>query len=175
MADRDEIDDPMRDRILRATFKVLSRHGYGKLNLSDVAAQAGISRPTLYKFFKSKDDLLSAFSQFELQLLRQDLDRAISGRAGRNRVNALLQFLVDFYSSYQMRGLIEIEPGLVLDQMATSLPILVDLVAPVLAGQVADPQAVAQALVRLSLCHYLIPGYDDNRMLDQLRAAAGVR
>jgi len=175
MTDRGGTQDAMRDRILRATFKVLCRHGYGKLNLSDVAAQAGISRPTLYKFFKSKDDLLSAFSQFELELLRQDLDRAIDGRTGRNRVDALLQFLVDFYSSYQMRGLIEIEPGLVLDQMATSLPILVDLVAPVLAGQVADPQAVAQALVRLSLCHYLIPGYDDDRMLDQLRAAAGVR
>jgi TetR/AcrR family transcriptional regulator, repressor for uid operon len=175
MAHRDEIDDPMRDRILRATFKVLSRHGYGKLNLSDVAAQAGISRPTLYKFFKSKDDLLSAFGQFELQLLRQDLDRAISGRSGRDRVSALLEFLVDFYSSYQMRGLIEIEPGLVLDQMATSLPTLVDLVAPVLAGQVVDPQAVAQALVRLSVCHYLIPGDDDDRMLDQLHAAAGVR
>jgi TetR/AcrR family transcriptional regulator, repressor for uid operon len=175
MTDRGGAEHPMRDRILRATFKVLCRHGYGKLNLSDVAAQAAISRPTLYKFFKSKDDLLSAFSQFELQLLRQDLDRAICDRTGRDRVDALLQFLVDFYSSYQMRGLIEIEPGLVLDQMGTSLPILVDLVTPVLAGQVADPQAVAQALVRLSVCHYLIPGYDDNRMLDQLRAAAGVR
>jgi TetR/AcrR family transcriptional regulator, repressor for uid operon len=174
MADHGGTQDPMRDRILRATFKVLCRHGYGKLNLSDVAAQAGISRPTLYKFFKSKDDLLSAFSQFELQLLQQDLDRAIGDYTGRDRVDALLQFLVDFYSSYQMRGLIEIEPSLVLDQMATSLPILVDLVAPVLAGQVADPHAVAQALVRLSLCHYLIPGYDDDQMLDQLRAA-GVR
>jgi TetR/AcrR family transcriptional regulator, repressor for uid operon len=119
--------------------------------------------------------LLSAFSQFELQLLRQDLDRAISGRSGRKRVDALLQFLVDFYSSYQMRGLIEIEPSLVLDQMTTSLPILVDLVAPVLAGQVADPQVAAQTLVRLSVCHYLIPGHDDDRMLDQLRTAAGVR
>ena len=175
MTDRGEAEEPMRDRILRAAFKVLSRYGYGKLNLSDVAAQAGISRPTLYKFFKSKDDLLSAFSQFELQLLRQDLDRAIGGDTGRNRVDALLDFLVDFYSSYQMRGLIEIEPGLVLEQMAASLPVLVGLVAPVLAGQVSDPQAVAQALVRLSLCHYLIPGYDDDRMLDQLRAAAGVR
>lgn len=175
MADRGGAEDPVRERILRATFKVLCRHGYGKLNLSDVAAQAGISRPTLYKSFKSKDDLLSAFSQFELQLLRQDLDRAICGRKGRDCVDALLQFLVDFYGSYQMRGLIEIEPGLVLDQMATSLPILVDLVAPVLAGQVADPQAVAQALIRLSVCHYLIPGYDGDRMLDQLRAAAGVR
>jgi TetR/AcrR family transcriptional regulator, repressor for uid operon len=175
MADHGEDIDPMRERILRAAFKVLSRHGYGKLNMSDVAAQAGISRPTLYKSFKSKDDLLAAFSGFELQLLHEDLDRAIEGRTGRDRVDALLHFLVDFYSSYQMRGLIEIEPGLVLEQMATSLPILVGLVEPVLAGQVSDPQAVAQALVRLSVCHYLIPGYDDDRMLDQLRATVGVR
>ncbi|BBX47304.1 TetR/AcrR family transcriptional regulator [Mycobacterium cookii] len=175
MPDPDAIDDPMRDRILRATFKVLCRHGYGKLNLSDVAAQAGISRPTLYKSFKSKDELLSAFSEFELELLRHDLDRAIAGRRGRDRVDALLDFLVDFYTSYQMRGLIEIEPSLVLEQMTTSLPVLVDLVVPVLAKQVPDPETVAQALVRLSLCHYLIPGYDDDRMLEQLRAAVGVR
>ena len=167
--------DPTRERILRATFKVLCRHGYGKLNLSDVATQAGISRPTLYKFFSSKDDLLAAFSVFELQLLREDLDRAIGDRTGRQRVDALLQFLADFYSSYQMRGLIEIEPGLVLDQMARALPELVGLIAPLLAGQVSDPEAVAMALVRLSVCHYLVPSYDDRRLLDQLRVVVGVR
>lgn len=173
--DEVEAADRMRERILRSTFKVLCRHGYGKLNLSDVAAQAGISRPTFYKFFSSKDELLSAFSLFELQLLREDLDRAIAGRTGRKRVDALLRFLVDFYGSYQMRGLIEIEPGLVLGQMARAMPALVELVAPALAGQVADPEVVAMALVRLSVCHYLVPGYDDDRLLDQLRAAAGVR
>ena len=173
----DEVDavDPMRERILRATFKVLCRHGYGKLSLSDVAAQAGISRPTFYKFFSSKDDLLSAFSVFELQLLREDLDRAIAGQAGRKRVDALLQFLVDFYGSYQMRGLIEIEPGLVLAQLARALPALVEVVAPALAGQVSDPELVAMALVRLCVCHYLVPGYDADQLLAQLRAAAGVR
>jgi TetR/AcrR family transcriptional regulator, repressor for uid operon len=175
MTDTAETGGPMRERILRAAFKVLSRHGYGKFNLSDVAAQAGISRPTLYKSFKSKDELLSAFSQFELESLRQDMDRAIEGRSGGDRIGALLDFLAAFYTSYQMRGLIEIEPGLVLDQMATSLPLLVDLVAPALAGHAADPQVVAQALVLLSVCHYLIPGYDDDRMLDQLRVIAGVR
>jgi AcrR family transcriptional regulator len=173
--DEVEAADRMRERILRSTFKVLCRHGYGKLNLSDVAAQAGISRPTFYKFFSSKDELLSAFSLFELQLLREDLDRAIAGRTGRKRVDALLRFLVDFYGSYQMRGLIEIEPGLVLGQMARAMPALVELVAPALAGQVADPEVVAMALVRLSVCHYLVPSYDDDQLLDQLRAAAGVR
>jgi hypothetical protein len=34
---------------------------------------------------------------------------------------------------------------------------------------------VAMALVRLSVCHYLVPGYDDDRLLDQLRTVAGGR
>jgi TetR/AcrR family transcriptional regulator, repressor for uid operon len=170
-----DADDPMRERILQAAFKVLCRHGYGKLNLSDVAAQAGISRPTLYKSFSSKDELLAAFSVFELRLLRGELGQAVADRTGRERVEALLQFLVDFYGSYQMRGLVEIEPGLVLDQMARALPQLVSVIAPLLEGQVDDPETVATTLVRLSVSHYLVPGYDDGRLLDQLRSAAGVR
>lgn len=175
MTEETGAETPMRDRILRATFKVLCRSGYGKFSLSDVAAQAGISRPTLYKSFSSKDELLAAFSQFEVQSLREDLHRAVDGHTGRRRVDVLLEFLADFYRYYAMRGLVEVEPGLVLAQMAQALPVLVDLIAPVLAGQVAEPETVAMALARLSLCHYLVPGYDENRLLDQLRATAGVR
>jgi AcrR family transcriptional regulator len=167
--------DQTRERILQATFKVLCRHGYTKLNLSDVAAQAGISRPTLYKSFASKDELLSAFSQFELRQLRDDLERAIAGLSGRRRLNALLHFLVDFHRTYQMRGLIEIEPGLVLAQMSRSVPLLVELIAPVLQGRVRNHETVAMALVRLAVCHYLVPSDDEDQLLDQLRAAAGLR
>ncbi len=95
---------------------------------------------------------------FELRLLRADLEHAIQGHTGRGRVDALLRFLADFYGSYQMRALVEIEPGLVLGQMARALPALVELIAPELQGQVSDPQVVATALVRLSVCHYLVPG-----------------
>ena len=42
-----------RHRILRATAEVLGRSGQGKLSLSDVASQAGVSRPTLYRWFAS--------------------------------------------------------------------------------------------------------------------------
>ena len=175
MAEETDAVNPMRDRILRATFKVLCRNGYGKFNLSDVAAQAGISRPTLYKSFPSKHELLSAFSEFEVQLLSVELHRAVDGHTGRRRLHQLLEFLAEFYRSYPMRGLVEIEPGLVLAQLSQALPVLVDLISPVLAGEVSEPETVAMALARLSLCHYLVPGYDENRLLDQLRAAAGVR
>jgi TetR/AcrR family transcriptional regulator, repressor for uid operon len=74
-----------------------------------------------------------------------------------------------------MRGLIEIEPRLVLDQMSRALPELVGLIVPMLDGQTFDPEAVATALVRLAVCHYLVPGYDGDRLLEQLRIVAGVR
>jgi TetR/AcrR family transcriptional repressor of uid operon len=175
MTDQIDADATTRERILRATFVVLCRRGYRKFNLSDVAAQVGISRPTLYKFFSSKDELLSAFSQFELQQLREDLARALEGHSGRRRLDALLQFVVDFYGSYQMRGLVEIEPGLVLAQMGRALPVLGQLITPELVGQVFDPEVVAMTIVRIVVCHYLVPGYDKDGLFDQLRAATGVR
>jgi len=59
--------------------------------------------------------------------------------------------------------------------MGAALPALVELVAPALVGQAPEPEVVATVLVRLAVCHYLVPGYDDDRLLEQLRAAAGVR
>ncbi len=38
-----------RQRILAATAEVLGRNGMTKLSLSEVAQQAGVSRPTLYR------------------------------------------------------------------------------------------------------------------------------
>jgi AcrR family transcriptional regulator len=46
-------DTSTRQRILAATAEVLGRHGMTKLSLSDVALQAGVSRPTLYRWFAS--------------------------------------------------------------------------------------------------------------------------
>jgi AcrR family transcriptional regulator len=168
-------DPATRERILRATFKVLCRYGYSKFSLSDVAAQAGISRPTLYKCFASKDELLVAFSEFEVSSFERELARAVDGHEDRRRLEAVVEFLAEFYRSYQMRGLIEIEPGLVLVQMSGAIPQLSELIAREIGSQVDDPDTVATALVRIGTCHYLVPSSDDHRLLAQLRAAAGLR
>ena len=44
-------DTSTRHRILVATAEVLGRSGQTKLSLSEVALQAGVSRPTLYRWF----------------------------------------------------------------------------------------------------------------------------
>lgn len=53
-------DESTRDRILQAGVEAASIHGIARLTVGDVAKRAGVSRPTLYKHFRSKDDLVAA-------------------------------------------------------------------------------------------------------------------
>ncbi len=49
-----------KDRILKATFKLLLEKGYDKVLVSDIQGDLGISRGLLYRYFKGKDDLVFA-------------------------------------------------------------------------------------------------------------------
>jgi AcrR family transcriptional regulator len=40
--------------ILDAAFAEFAHHGFQKTSLKDIAAHAGVSRPTVYSFFKTK-------------------------------------------------------------------------------------------------------------------------
>ncbi|MEL6896376.1 MAG: TetR/AcrR family transcriptional regulator, partial [Planctomycetota bacterium] len=51
------------DRILRSATELFLRSGYGNTNLEDVAAAAGVTKPTVYSHFGSKDGLLKAITE----------------------------------------------------------------------------------------------------------------
>ncbi len=53
------------DDILDAAVESVSLYGIAKLSMTDVAGRAGISRPTLYKHFGSKEALVAAAVQRE--------------------------------------------------------------------------------------------------------------
>jgi AcrR family transcriptional regulator len=50
----------IRDLILDAVDQLLSRFGYGKMTVNDVAAQVGIGKGTIYLHFPSKEELVLA-------------------------------------------------------------------------------------------------------------------
>ncbi len=52
--------DRLRDDILDAAIELATIHGISRMSVGDVAQRVGISRPTLYKQFGSKDDLVAA-------------------------------------------------------------------------------------------------------------------
>jgi AcrR family transcriptional regulator len=53
------------NRVCKAALECLRRVGLEKTSMSDIAREAGISRPTLYKYFKSKDEVFFAAIDIE--------------------------------------------------------------------------------------------------------------
>jgi AcrR family transcriptional regulator len=49
-----------RDQLIDAGVEVATLYGLSRLSMSDVAARAGVSRPTLYKHFSSREELIAA-------------------------------------------------------------------------------------------------------------------
>jgi AcrR family transcriptional regulator len=88
-----------REWILEATLEVLARSGPRKLALSDVATVAGVSRPTLYRWFPSKKALLEAFGHYEQQKYDAGISAAVAGLEGEARLEAVLRFIVEFQHS----------------------------------------------------------------------------
>ncbi|MDA4086330.1 HTH-type transcriptional regulator BetI [Mycolicibacterium hassiacum DSM 44199] len=166
-------DNPSRQRILAATAEVLGRRGMKKLSLTAVARQAGVSRPTLYRWFASKRDLLEAFVVWERQAYERAVAEATAGLPPEQRLDAALRVIVEFQHSYPGLRMVDIEPAQVIARLSRVIPLMRRRLERLATGPDAE-LAVATA-VRVAVSHYVVRGDDGDDFLNQLRHAARVR
>ncbi|WP_236977173.1 MULTISPECIES: TetR/AcrR family transcriptional regulator [Mycobacterium] len=62
-----------RQQILAAAENVIARYGVSKTTMDDIGKQAGVSRPTVYRYFGDRDNLLCALIERRTRML---FDRA---------------------------------------------------------------------------------------------------
>ncbi len=67
----------MRDRILTATAQVLAERGYAGLSTNRVAAQAGVSVGSLYRYFEDRADLMEHLRRRVTETVVADLTEAM--------------------------------------------------------------------------------------------------
>ena len=67
----------MRDRILTATAQVLAERGYAGLSTNRVAAQAGVSVGSLYRYFEDRTDLMEHLRRRVTETVVADLTEAM--------------------------------------------------------------------------------------------------
>lgn len=168
-----EPDIPTRERLLAATAEVLGRHGMAKLNLSEVAQEAGVSRPTLYRWFPSKRELLDAFVVWERQSYERAVAQATAGLPPAERLDAALRVIVDYQHSYPGLRMIDVEPERVIKRLSRVLPLMRQRLERLATGP--DPGLAVATAVRVAVSHYLVDSDDDKEFLAQLRHAARVR
>lgn len=176
---------PTAEVILAAAKRCVSERGTGKLTLSGVATEAGVSRPTLYHWFPNKALLLGALSAYEVEQFDLGLQAlAGSDRSPTRRLDATLRYLVTYLDDSMGPDPIGADPAFALQSLSDSLGPHVESLARVLgdaldelptvrAGALSREQA-AEMFLRVAYSHYLVPHRDPEALLVTLRSFAGM-
>lgn len=114
---RDEQFELKRQVVLRTAAKTYSRNGFHETTLTDIAAELNVSKPALYYYFRSKDDILFECHRLAIEAIT-DGDHPMPGRDemdGRRRLMEFLHRYVrmvvdDFGTCLVMTGTNALEP-----------------------------------------------------------------
>lgn len=86
---RDDAAESVRIRILRGAATVFGRLGYGATSVESILSEAGISRRTFYKTFRSKEDVLRVLFENSVAMLLAAVREANrSGKASAERLSS---------------------------------------------------------------------------------------
>jgi AcrR family transcriptional regulator/DNA-binding XRE family transcriptional regulator len=112
------------ERIVDAAVECLIDVGWEKTTVSEVAARAGLSRPTVYAYFGSRDDLLFAVSTAAAQRISDKL-MSVAAAGTNSGAEFVVESVVTVVMEYRrdpaasLLGLIR--PGEVLDAAAVEV------------------------------------------------------
>jgi TetR/AcrR family transcriptional repressor of uid operon len=175
------------DAIITAACRLLAElGGHERLTLSAVAEAAGVSRPTLYRWFATRHDLLIAVVLRQEDVFYDGLSEALRTElTPAGRLDAALGYLVTNLDETFGPEAILREPGFTLRTITASLPkqratwvrLVGDALACVPAVKAGDltVEQAAELFLRLAYSHYLIPSAEPQVLLQCMRSLAGIR
>jgi AcrR family transcriptional regulator len=95
-----------RDHLVETALDLFYRHGFHATGIDRILAASGVAKMTLYKHFRSKDDLILAALRLRDERFRQWLAEAVENRARspRKRLLALFDVLEEWFSAPGFQG-----------------------------------------------------------------------
>lgn len=160
------------DRILDAAGRCFATAGVVATTIADVARAAGVSRPTVYRWFADRDALLAAFVQRAALRLGADVARTVRGRRDPDRrlVDAVLAALDGVRADATLAAWFAAEAAGAALGAAASEPVIDALASAFLGDRAGDDDEVrdrARWIVRVTVSLLAMPGRDrsDERAL----------
>ncbi|OSC27101.1 TetR family transcriptional regulator [Mycobacterium vulneris] len=162
----------MLARIFDATTTTLARSGAKGLSMTDVSAEAGISRGTLYHYFGRKQDLLYAVGVRVVKLFEGAVVNAVEERPELDvRVRAVVEAMIDVGRAHpEIMQVIALEPGFGVDFLQQIFPefvgVLEELLAPALSLTFAvrsmgmTSGQLCELILRIVMSAYVFPTRD---------------
>ncbi len=88
----DDNSSQRADRILDAAARLIEHYGYDKTTVSDIAAEAGVSKGAIYLHWKSKDELFEALLLRESMHVLEELIQHIEAHPDGGTIFGLFQY-----------------------------------------------------------------------------------
>ncbi len=86
-----------KEVILKAAEKVFSKYGFHEAKIYKIAELAGVSVGTIYRFFKSKEELYSEVLKKKLSELQKRVEKNIKNKSPDRALKAYVSTVVDFF------------------------------------------------------------------------------
>jgi AcrR family transcriptional regulator len=159
-------------RILDGALLALARHGRHKLSMSDIVAISGISRGTLYRYFRNKDEILDAIAGHVRKDQQQQLAAAVEKRPDLAvRVKVVVESLVQYARTHpEATQIVALEPEFGVEYVRNVFPEFVSFVEQLLTPALELTPAVrsgaltsselSELILRTAASTYFIPTGD---------------
>lgn len=157
-----------RQRLIIATLAVIGRVGITRMTLEVVAAEAGLSRQTVYRHFGSRDGLLEAVVRYESEGIRERVRRA--GAEAPDDAERLVRGFAEALCAVRdhalLRAILDSEPESLLPLLVASHGPAVEVAATIARELLADapvPHAgrAIDVMTRLIISYAITPPEDD--------------
>jgi AcrR family transcriptional regulator len=95
-----------RDQLIETAWRLFYRDGYHATGIDRILAKAGVAKMTLYKHFRSKEELILAVLEKRSQQLRESLSRYLEAkkRSPEGLLLAVFDWLNEWVSGKDFRG-----------------------------------------------------------------------
>lgn len=172
----DEAADPgpaggTEESVLHAAATCIRTHGIRRTTMEEVARRAGVSRGTVYRYWPTKDDLITAaFSRATAEFVQESLAVIDAEPTLIDRLVANARLVRAYVPKQTLLGLDETEPQTVAVLLTRDLPVLmtpwIEIWVPYVeaaqaAGEVRsglDPRRVAEWVLRILVSVVTTPG-----------------
>jgi AcrR family transcriptional regulator len=95
---RSDRTEERRKQIMDAALACFARKGYHNTTMDDIVAESGLSKGTLYWYFKSKDDLFFSLVKSFFLDMRQDFENILEQpTTSSGKLRAIAQGFVQFF------------------------------------------------------------------------------
>jgi len=95
-----------RDQLLETAWQLFYRNGYHATGIDRILADAGVAKMTLYKHFRSKEELILAVLEKRNTQFHESFSRFLRAkkRAPERQLLAVFDWLISWVSSKEFRG-----------------------------------------------------------------------